>query len=59
MPSKIEYYITLGWKCLPGTNTLAYWAPLQVAKKLKFCEYDPLGPIHNASFFLKLYMYAQ
>jgi hypothetical protein len=22
--NKLEYYITLGWKSLPGTNTLAY-----------------------------------
>jgi hypothetical protein len=24
-PSKLECYITVGWKCLSGTNTLAYW----------------------------------
>ena len=29
----------LGWKALPGTNTLAYWAHLQVTKKLKCCDY--------------------
>jgi hypothetical protein len=25
-PNKLERYITQGWKDLPGTNTLAYWA---------------------------------
>jgi hypothetical protein len=24
--NKLEVYITLGWKGLPGTDTLAYWA---------------------------------
>ncbi len=24
-PNNLEIYITLGWKGLPGTNTLAYW----------------------------------
>ncbi len=25
-PNKLACYITLGWKVLPGMNTLAYWA---------------------------------
>jgi hypothetical protein len=25
-PEKIRGYIALGWKGMPGTNTLAYWA---------------------------------
>ncbi len=25
--NKLESYITLGWAGLPGTKTLAYWAP--------------------------------
>jgi hypothetical protein len=25
-PIKLECYITLGWKGLLGTNTVAYWA---------------------------------
>ncbi len=25
-PNKLEDYIILGWKGLPGTKTLAYWA---------------------------------
>jgi hypothetical protein len=31
-------YVTLGWKGLPKTNTLAYWAHSQVVKKMKCCE---------------------
>ncbi len=23
-PNKLEFYITLGWKDMPGTNTIAY-----------------------------------
>jgi hypothetical protein len=26
VPNKLECFIALGWKGLPGTNTLAYWA---------------------------------
>ncbi len=33
-PSKLMCYITLGWKSLPVTNTVAYWARLKVTKKL-------------------------
>jgi len=25
-PQQLEFYITLGWKGLPGKNTLAIWA---------------------------------
>jgi hypothetical protein len=25
-PNKMDFYITLRWKGLPGTNTLAFWA---------------------------------
>ncbi len=38
-PNKLECYITLGWKDLPGTNALAYWAHLNVMRKIKFGEY--------------------
>ncbi len=24
-PNKVECYMTLGWKCLPEANSLAYW----------------------------------
>ncbi len=34
-PNKLECYITLGWKVLPGKNTLAYFAHLHVLKKMK------------------------
>jgi hypothetical protein len=27
-PNKLEGYITLDWKSLPGLNILAYWAHL-------------------------------
>jgi hypothetical protein len=27
-PNKSECYVTLGWKGLPGTNTVVYWAHL-------------------------------
>jgi hypothetical protein len=37
---------------LPITNTLAYWAHLQVMKKIKHCEYGSWGHIHNISFSL-------
>ncbi len=26
-PNNLERYIPLSWKGLPGTNTLAFWAP--------------------------------
>ncbi len=38
---KLQHYITLGWKGLPGTNTLANWAHSYVSKKMKCCECDP------------------
>jgi hypothetical protein len=41
-PNKLECCITLGWKGLPGTNTLAYCALLQVTNKIKFREYGPV-----------------
>ncbi len=40
--NKLECYITLAWKCLPGTSTLGYWTYLSVSKKMKCYEYDPL-----------------
>ena len=39
-PNKLKCYITLGWKGLFFTNTLAYWTHLKVMKKVKCCEYD-------------------
>jgi hypothetical protein len=33
-PYRLKYYITLGWKGLPGTNTPAYWAHSEVIKKM-------------------------
>ncbi len=37
-PSKLESYITLGWKGMSKTNTLAYWAHSKVTKKMKSSE---------------------
>jgi hypothetical protein len=34
--NKLGYYITLGCKVMPVTNTLAYWAHLYVTKKIKY-----------------------
>jgi hypothetical protein len=36
-PNKLECYITLSWKELPGTNTLAYWA-IQTLQEMKCYE---------------------
>jgi hypothetical protein len=36
-PYKIECYITLDWKSLPGINTPAYCAHLKVMEKMKCC----------------------
>ncbi len=38
-PNKLECYVTLGCKGLLGTNILAYWAHLYVARKIKCCKY--------------------
>jgi hypothetical protein len=40
-PNKLECYIALDRKGLPGTNTLAFCAHAIVRKKMKCCEYDP------------------
>jgi hypothetical protein len=32
-------YITLKWKVLLGTSTLAYWVHSYVMNKMKYCEY--------------------
>jgi len=37
-------YITLSWKGLPWSNTVAYWAHSKSTKKMKCCEYDSSGP---------------
>jgi hypothetical protein len=50
-PDKLECYITLGWKGLPGMNTLGCRAHLQVMKKMKSCEYG-LGVIFTTFHFL-------
>jgi hypothetical protein len=47
-PNKLEFYITLGWKGLPIINTVAYWALSKVMKKVKSCEYSPLGQCYKS-----------
>jgi hypothetical protein len=49
-PDKLEHFITLGQEGLPVTHTIAYWVNSQVMKKMKCCEYDSWGLIHNTSF---------
>jgi hypothetical protein len=41
-PKRLEYYITLGRKGLPRTNTLAYWAHFIIYREDEVCEYDSL-----------------
>ncbi len=53
-PNKPEWFTTLCWKGLPGTNNLAYWAHSKVMKKMKCCEYGTWSCIHNASFSSQL-----
>jgi hypothetical protein len=40
-PKKLKCYITQCRKSLPGPKTLACWAHLQVAKKMKCCQFSP------------------
>jgi hypothetical protein len=49
-PNKLDCYITVGWKFLSRTNSLAYWSPFMSYKKMKCFEYGPRGRIHNFSF---------
>ncbi len=46
-PNKLDRYITLTLKTLPGTNTFSYWVHLKVTKKMKCCKYGPSVCIHN------------
>ncbi len=50
-PNKLECYIKLGWKGLPITNTLIYYACFM---SMKCCEYEPRNCIHNTSFSSEL-----
>jgi hypothetical protein len=49
-PNKLECYITLGWKGLHRTNTLAYSTYLPVTKETKTSEYGSFGRIQKFSF---------
>jgi hypothetical protein len=50
--NRLECSGALGYKCLPWTNTLAFWAHLQVTKIMKCCEYSlrPIGGSHQVDF---------
>jgi hypothetical protein len=41
-PNKLDCYITLGFKGLPGINTQAFWVYSLVTIKMKGSEYDSL-----------------
>jgi hypothetical protein len=36
--NKLEHYITIGWKGLPVSNALVYFAHSSITKKIKCCE---------------------
>ncbi len=40
-PNKLLCLPLASLPCLVLCNTLAYWANLEVTKKIKCCEYDP------------------
>ncbi len=42
MPSKLERYVTQGWKGLPFADTQAYWVHSQVMRKMGCCDYDAM-----------------
>jgi hypothetical protein len=42
-PNRMECYITLNWKGLPGTNTLAYLVYIKLSK-MRCCEHSSLKP---------------
>jgi hypothetical protein len=52
--TKLECFITLGWKGLSEKNNLTYCASSQVTDKMKCCEYAPRGCIHCTNFSLYL-----
>ncbi len=55
-PNKQEYYITLGWKGLPGTNTSAYWAIHKLLRKWSVVNTDPLTTFAILYFLHNLWM---
>ncbi len=50
-----QCYIAVDWKCLSGTNTLAYWGPFVCYKKMKCCEYVPWRVTFSAENIVYLY----
>ena len=39
-PDMLECYISLGWKGLPGSNTINYKVQSLVMRDMKCCEHD-------------------
>ena len=50
--NKLEYCIVLGWKGLPSTNTLAYWAIHKLLIKLNIRPLSKMLRIYFSSFIL-------
>jgi hypothetical protein len=54
-PNKLDHYITLGWKGLPGTITLAYWIHSILESKCSVVDMHPaatqLLSAQNAGLF--------
>jgi hypothetical protein len=50
-PTKLEGYITTGWKCLLVTSTLAYCTHLKVLRKVKCCEYNTVSLLIKKKVF--------
>jgi hypothetical protein len=53
--NKLDHYISLGWKGLQGTNTLAYWAHSFTERKCSVVDMTSaateLLPAQNAGLF--------
>ena len=45
--NKLECWSVASFASLGKSNTLAYWAYLEVTKKMKSCEYDTRGFIFS------------
>jgi hypothetical protein len=54
-PNGLNWYITPGWKGVPGTNMLSYWGHSLVKKKMKCCDYSYRG-LTNGSNELNCYI---
>jgi hypothetical protein len=50
---KLKCYVTLSWKGLRGTNTLAYFAQLKIAKDNKSVVNATPGGMPSILYFLR------